>query len=94
MSRTEIVEKLAKEKMVEIILGNLAKCPVQGEMLDLVQEVYLTLLGYDEQKLCEMYDRGELRWFVAKIVTNQYASKTSPFYYLYRRRYRRLENNG
>lgn len=94
MSRTEIVEALAKSKTVEEILGKVAKAPIEGEMHDLCQEVYLTLLQADEQKLCEMYQRRELNYYIARIVTNQYSSKTSPFYYLFRRRYRTLDNNG
>ena len=94
MSRTEIVDELARTKTVEGILGRVAKCPVEGEMYDLVQEVYLALLQYDEQKLCGLYERGELRWFVTRIVINQYSSSTSPFYYLYKRRYRKLDTNG
>ena len=94
MSRTEIVNELARRRVVENILGKVAKCPLEGEMYDLCQEVYLTLLQYDERKLSEMYERGELRWFIARIVINQYASATSPFYYLYKRRYRKLDDNG
>lgn len=94
MSRTEIVEQLARAKTVEGILARVAKHPVEGDMYDLVQEVYLTLLTYDEQKLCGLYERGELRWFVTRIVINQYASATSPFYYLYKRRYRKLDTTN
>ena len=94
MSRAEIVDELAKGRVVEEILGKVAKCPVEGELCDLVQEVYLTLLQYDEEKVRQMYERGELRWFVTRIVTNQYASATSPFYYLFKRRYRRLDADG
>ena len=90
MSRKEIVEDLARRKRVEEFLGKLARGKWTAEMSDLVQDIYLTLLTYDEEKIVGMHERGQLDWFVARIVTNQFSSKTSPFYYTYARRYCRL----
>lgn len=54
---------------------------------DFIQEVYLILLQYDKNKLEEMLWKGEnnLKYFVNKIITNQYNSVNSPFYYTYKK---------
>lgn len=47
---------------------------------DLRQIVYLAVLEYDQEKLKEMDSRGELKWFITRIVLNQKNSKTSTYY--------------
>lgn len=84
-TRSEIVEQLARGRIVEQICVNIARNPLQSHNLeDLAQMVYVILLTYDEQKIVEMYQRGELRFFIARVVQNQYRSTYSPFYRQYR----------
>lgn len=85
MTREEVVEKLAKERVVEHIACSIAKSPLTPLLQDLSQIVYLILLEYDESKIIEMSESGALRGFIIKVIKNQYLSTTSPFYKQVRR---------
>ena len=89
MTRQEIVERIAKERRVETMLRNIAKTPVTGDLEDLCQMVYLTLLTFDEAKIVDLWERDEINFFIARILMNQYQSVKSPFYALYRKRQRK-----
>lgn len=78
--RNEIIEELARCRVVEQMCMRVAKAPLRNGIDDLAQMVYLALLTYDEAKIVAMYDNGELNFFVARIVMNQYNSRHSPFY--------------
>ena len=84
MTKREIVAKLAREKVVETMLGHIARQPVTGDLQDLAQEVYCTLLGYEEEKVVALYEGARLNFFIARILTNQFRSRTSTFHYTYR----------
>lgn len=82
-TKDEVIEELSRNKVVEEIILNVA-----GEMgfdeKDLAQDIYLDLLNKDEEKLIHMSDK-ELKYFLARIVVNNICSKTSPFYYKYKK---------
>lgn len=83
MDRTNnIINELAKEKTVETLCTNMGV--EQAYLDDLVQEIYLILLEYDEDKLIKMYERKQLKFFIVRIIMNQYFSKNSPFYKKYK----------
>lgn len=92
MTRTEIVERLAREKMVEAMVENIARQPLDADLRDLAQMVYLILLEYDEDKLVDLYEHGQIRFFVARVIINQYRSVNSPFYKLFRKYARKAED--
>lgn len=85
MTKREIIEVLARERRVETMLENIAKQPVTDELQDLVQMVYLILLEYDEAKIVDLWDNGQINFFIARILLNQYRSSNSPFYKLFRK---------
>lgn len=62
------------------------------DLQDLAQSIYLILLEYDEAKLQELVSKDALPFFVARIIANQYLSKTSPFYKLFKK-FRSLSND-
>lgn len=57
---------------------------------DLIQEIYLIILQYDIKTLQQLYDKKQLKYFIAKIITNQFFSKTSTFYKTYKKYYKQL----
>lgn len=57
---------------------------------DLIQEIYLIILQYDSNTLKQLYDKKQLKYFIAKIITNQFFSKTSTFYKTYKKYYKQL----
>ena len=81
----EIIDQLAREKRVETMLANIAKKPVSGTLEDLCQMVYLILLEYDGAKIEDLWENGQINFFIARILLNQYKSSNSPFYKLFRK---------
>lgn len=81
----EIIDQLARERRVETMLANIAKKPVSGTLEDLCQMVYLILLEYDEGKIVDLWENGQINFFLARILLNQYRSTNSPFYKLFRK---------
>lgn len=81
----EIVERLARDRVVETMVENIAKQPLAAELEDLAQMVYLVLLEYDEAKVLDLWDHGQIKFFIARIIINQYRSANSPFYRLFRK---------
>ena len=84
MTRKEIVEELAEQRVVEQMVRVI--CKVSASYLkDLSQMIYVYLLEYDEEKLITLYEEGSLRFFLVRIIKNQWHSHTSPFHYTYRK---------
>lgn len=81
-----IVERLARERVVEEMVENISGRSISvPELQDLSQMVYLILLEYDAAKIQDLYDNGEIGFFIARIIINQYRSTTSTFYYKLRK---------
>jgi hypothetical protein len=87
-----MLNKIANEKLVETICKNIGVSPKY--MDDLVQEIYLILLEYNQTKLQEIYDKGQLNFFLTRIIKNQWCSNTSPFYKKYRKFYDLIDGNN
>ena len=77
------METLAKERRVETMLAKIARRPVRGALCDLAQDVYLVLMGYDEEKVRDLWENGQINFFIARILLNQYKSTNSPYFYTY-----------
>lgn len=60
---------------------------------DLEQEIYMILLEYDKDKIIELYEKKQLRYFIVGIIQRQYNSKTSPFYKKYKKYYSIVDAN-
>ena len=84
MTKNEVIEIIAKERMVETAVTNIAK--TNSDILnDLSQEIYLDLLQKDEQKIVNLYETNQIRFFVVRMVTNNLFSKNSPFYQTFKK---------
>lgn len=81
MGKNVIIEELAMGKQVEEILkkNNISSPYVS----DLAQDIYVQLLEKDSALIEGLYDRGELLYFVRKMITNNIFSVTSPYYRKY-----------
>lgn len=85
MTKYEVVDILAKEHIVERIVNKLLSssknpfdCPE-----DLIQDIYLILLNSDENLIVTLYNKGELGFYLLKVVRNQLLSVNSKYYYTY-----------
>ena len=83
--RDSIVETLARERRVEAMVENIAHHSLTADLMDLCQIVYLILLEYDEAKLADLWDNGQMNFFLARIIINQYRSSNSPFHAMFRK---------
>lgn len=81
-----IVAELARGKVVERIICNVSgfRPPLPPDLQDLAQMVYEVILTYDREKIEEMHECGQLRFFIARIVTNQFRSSNSLYHRIYR----------
>lgn len=90
MTKSEIINQLAIERKVEEIINNITK---QGEVKDgeedLAQDIYLSLLEKDDRLIEQLYEDNQLIYFITRMLINNLRSKTSPYYY----KYKRYENN-
>ena len=92
MSKSDIIEAIAKARMVETMVQNIAHHSLNADLKDLTQMVYLILLEYDETKLQDLWDNNQISFFLARIIINQYRSSNSPFHTIYRKFRERSED--
>jgi hypothetical protein len=81
----KLIEKIANEKIVEGIINNIAKDTSDEDLKDLANDIYLELLEKNEDCLLAIYDRGQIQYYLTRIVLNNINSKTSRFYYIYKK---------
>lgn len=77
------VEKIARDKVVETICSNY-QVPAQ-DIPDLAQHIYLVLCEYDQDKIDQMYTNGQIMFFLSRLVANNYYSRTSRYYYTFKK---------
>lgn len=85
MTKREIIAAFAQERGVETIVMNIAHSALTDDLRDLVQMVYVILLETDEDKIQDLDARGQMNFFVARIVCNQFRSGHSPWHDLIRK---------
>ena len=85
MTKYEVIDIIAKEHLVDRIVTKLLSssknpfdCPE-----DLIQDLYLILLEKDDDLIVNLYDNGELAYYLLKIARNQLLSANSPYYQKY-----------
>ena len=85
MTKYEVVDIIAREHLVERIVNKLLSssknpfdCPE-----DLIQEIYLLLLQKDDDLIVNLYNNGEIGFYLLKIARNQLLSVNSKYYYTY-----------
>lgn len=80
----KIIEKLAKEKTIETIINNIAKTN-DDTLQDLAQMLYLDLLEKKDETIITLYKEKKIQYFLTRMVINSINSKTSRYYYLYKK---------
>lgn len=81
----DIVEEIAKEKLVEKIVYKLLNNSKNrfDTPDDLIQDIYLLLLQKDTDFLTSLKERKELGYYILGVAKNQLFSCSSPYYYRY-----------
>ena len=85
MTKYDVLDIISREHLVEKIVTKLLSssknpfdCPE-----DLIQDVYLLLIEKDDKLIVDLYERGELGYYILKVVRNQLLSVNSKYYYTY-----------
>ena len=85
MTKYDVVDIIAKEHLVERIVNKLLSssknpfdCPE-----DLIQDIYLLLLQKNDDLIVNLYNKGEIGFYLLKIARNQLLSANSPYYTKY-----------
>lgn len=81
----DIVTEIANKRLVEQMVCKIAHQKLSPELKDLSQMVYIILLEYDDTKIIDLYDNGQMHFFIARIIINQFRSSSSPFHTIYRK---------
>ena len=83
MTKEEVVELIAREGWVEECIKTVSGGVWRSEYSDLTQDVLIELLN--QSKVVDLYKKGQLKFYIMRVVRNNIQSATSRFYYRYRR---------
>jgi len=79
MTKREICEQLARERRVETMIQNIVHRHLDDDLRDLAQIVYTIALTTDEGKIVELWERGEINYWLVKVIRTQYFFKRTEF---------------
>lgn len=83
ITNNEIVEALSQDQVIETMAHNLR---VDSEYFDdLVQEIYMIILTYDNGKLNDIWSKGQIKFWVSRVMMNTWNSRTSRFFKTYKK---------
>lgn len=92
MNKQDIITIIHKEHWIEDIIK---KYNLDESLKDdFIQEMYLILLEYNENKIIELYSKNQLKYFLIRICVNNYKSTTSPWYKKYMKYNKELINQN
>ena len=80
MTSNQIINELAKNKVIEKLVANISPDDNPQDNQDLSQLIYLTLLEKPNSLIEDLYSKGELIFYVIRIITRNVYSTTSPYY--------------
>lgn len=91
MNKYEIIKELFESGMLHTLAHNM--CVGDEYKDDLIQEIIMILLEYDDDKIKYMYDNKQLKFFCVRLIQNQFHSAHSPFYKKYKKYYTLVDGN-
>lgn len=81
-----IIASLAQDRRVEQLVCNIAHTGELGaDLQDLCQMVYVFLLEYKAERIIDLWENGDMDFFLARVIVNNLRSKTSRFHYIFRK---------
>ena len=84
MTKPQIIEYIANNHLVEEITKNITGY-LDDDYKDLIQDIYVDLYTKKEDLLQNLYDKGNIKFFLTRIICNNIFSKTSRFYTQYKK---------
>ena len=83
MTKEGVVEYIARSKLIQECILIVTGGVWRSEYDDLTQDILIELLS--QEKIVDLYEKDQLRYYVVRVVRNNLQSCTSRFYYKYRR---------
>lgn len=80
----KLIEQLAKDKVIEGIVKNVAKDSTDEDLKDLCQDLYMTLMEKDEEWIAGIFEREQINYYITRLAMNNINSTTSRFFYNYK----------
>lgn len=85
-TKNDIIAEWADQRKVEQILMNIIKRHQLSDYEeDLAQDIYLTLLKEPDEKIISLCEKKQSNYYISRLLSNNVNSRTSRYYYLYRR---------
>ena len=86
-TNAQIINEIANAQLIEEIIQGVSYSKFENteNLKDLTQDIYLQLLQMRTDKLNDLYIKKQLRYWIARIVVNSIHSKTSPYFYTYKK---------
>ena len=86
-TNSKIINEIANNGLVEEIINGVSYSKFENteNLKDLTQDIYLQLLQMRTDKINDLYTKNQLRYWIARIVVNSIHSKTSPYFYTYKK---------
>lgn len=82
MSKDKIIDELYRNKEIDELINYLTSNNSLKD--DLKQELFIILCNMNDEKIIGLYERKEIKYYIIRIIKNQFHSSTSPFYKKYR----------
>ena len=70
-------------EFIEEIVKNIA--PADPDNEDLIQDIALVVLEKPPEFISELYDKQQLKYYIARIIMNNLFSASSPYYCKYKK---------
>lgn len=80
MTSNQIINELARNKVIEKLVANISPEDNSPDNQDLSQLTYLALLEKPNSLIEDLHSKGELIFYVIRIITKNVYSTTSPYY--------------
>lgn len=86
-TKSEIIEELYRKGTLKTLIENCAKTSIDSSpnLQDLEQDLYVSLLMKEDDKIIEMYEKHQLTFFLVRMINNNINSVNSPYYTQYRK---------
>lgn len=85
MSKQDIIDTIAKQRLVEDIVYNVAVKKDDDQLNDLIQDIYISLLEKEEKLIQHLFITKQMNFFITRMVINNIFSKNSPYYTNYKK---------
>lgn len=86
LTKSDIVRLIAESGIVENLIASMkaSRNEDRDNLKDLSQDIYMDLLEKPEELLVQLWNSGEYKFYLTRMITNNIFSKTSPYDRKYR----------